>query len=248
MEIAIESNVLGMVLAAQHVESIEALGDKLVNWNVLESLVTSIADKIDNQYLRLSRRYPKAERDMVFENSCLLVNDGISHLEYLRALREGDIGAILKVLDIWTVGFHASSATGQYAQELLSLALRLKHQWSTGLKNMLTDHWIVNPSGRPKKWQEADVVQESHNRIEKAIYGGKTYPKLSFLSEVVSANIPMLREHANQIERFYSTWTSVSHTEKDQSVDIQTLLQHFLHERVHILTNGRESDFEPLHT
>jgi recombinational DNA repair ATPase RecF len=94
----------------------------------------------------------------------------------------------------------------------------------------------------------ADVMQESHNRIEKAIYGRKTYLKLSFLSEVVSANIPMLREHANQIERFYSTWTSVSHTEKDQFVDIQTLLQHFLHERVYILTNGRESDFEPLHT
>src|SRR5436305_8689756 len=76
---------------------------------------------------------------MVFENSCLLVNDGISHLEHLRALREGDIGAILKVLDIWTVGFHASSATDQYAQELLSLALGLKYQWSTRLKNMLTD-------------------------------------------------------------------------------------------------------------
>ena len=54
LEIAIESNVLGMALAAQHVESIEALGDKLVNWDVLESLVASIADKIDNQYLRLS--------------------------------------------------------------------------------------------------------------------------------------------------------------------------------------------------
>ena len=53
LEIAIESNVLGMALAAQHVESIEALGDKLVNWDVLESLVVSIANKIDNQYLHL---------------------------------------------------------------------------------------------------------------------------------------------------------------------------------------------------
>ena len=91
-------------------------------------------------------------------------------------------------------------------------------------------------------------MQKSHNCIEKVIYSGKTYPKLSFLSKVISTNILMLREHTNQIERFYSTWTSVSHTEKDQFVDIQTLLQHFLHEPVHILTNGRESDFEPLHT
>ena len=64
---------------------------------------------------------------MVFENNCSLVNDGISHLEYLRAIRAGDIGAILKVLDLWTVEFHASSKTGQYAQELLSIVSKLKH-------------------------------------------------------------------------------------------------------------------------
>ena len=112
---------------------------------------------------------------------------------------------------------------------------------------MLTDHWIINPSGRPGKWQEPDLVQESHNRIEKAIYSGKTYPKLDFLSEAVSVNIPMLREHANQIERFYGTWTSISHSDKDQLVDVQTLLQHLQHGRVHTLTKGRISNFESLH-
>src|SRR5947207_6682299 len=173
LEIAVESSILGIALAAQHVKSIEALCSKLVNWDILESLVLSITDKIDDQQIHLSRYRPKEERDMVFENNWSLVNDGISHLEYLRAIRAGDIGAILKVLDLWTVEFHASSKTGQYAQELLSIASKLKHQWSK-LQNMLTDHWIINLSGRPGKWQEPDLVQESHNRIEKAIYSGKT--------------------------------------------------------------------------
>ena len=112
---------------------------------------------------------------------------------------------------------------------------------------MLADHWIINPSGQSGKWQEPDLVQESHNSIEKVIYSGKTYPKLDFLSEAVSVNIPMLREHANQIERFYSTWTSISHSDKDQLVDVQTLLQHLQHGRVHTLTKGRISNFESLH-
>jgi len=54
LEIAVESSILGMALAAQHVESIETLRDKLVNWDILESLVLSITDKIDNQQIYLS--------------------------------------------------------------------------------------------------------------------------------------------------------------------------------------------------
>ena len=54
LEIAVESSILGMALAAQHVESIEALRGKLVNWDILESLVLSITDKIDDQQIYLS--------------------------------------------------------------------------------------------------------------------------------------------------------------------------------------------------
>ena len=54
LEIAVESSILGMALAAQHVESIETLRDKLVNWDILESLVLSITDKIDDQQIYLS--------------------------------------------------------------------------------------------------------------------------------------------------------------------------------------------------
>jgi len=246
LEITVAANVLSMACINCGAKSLEELSRCLQDWESLDRLLGKITDNLNKQNLCMSRYGNLLAQDMVLKNCYALTNDGISHMEYLRALKAGDIGAILKIIDMWTVGFCASTATGQYAREFLLLASNLKHQGSEELRDMLLDHWICNPSARAGKFVEADLDQENHNRFEKAIYGGKTFPKVSFLQECVSVNIPMLRDHVIIVEHMFRTYISSSHTYKSKMDDIQALVGLFLFNIVHAHVSGRTLTFEAL--
>ena len=111
---------------------------------------------------------------------------------------------------------------------------------------MLLDHWITNLTRRAGKFGESDLNQENYNHFEKAIYGGKTFPKVSFLQECVSVNIPMLRDHVIVVERMFNTYISSSHTYKSQMDDIQALVGYFLFNMVHTHVSERTIMFEAL--
>jgi hypothetical protein len=244
---ATAANILSLACVACGAKTLEGLQGSLKAWEDVLVAIDQVVAALDESEHPKNDGCDPANRDTVLENCISLTNDGISHGEYLRALAAGDIGAILRTLDLWTVGFHATPATGQYARELLKLSARLKHAWSPELCDMLIRHWLANPTGKSGKWVENDWVQECHNRFEKVLYGGKTYPKPSFLGRNISPNMSMLWKHITAVEALFGIRISGTHSYKDKTPDIIALVDSFLLHHVHTHMNGREATYTAIH-
>ncbi|KAI0727631.1 hypothetical protein C8Q72DRAFT_953229 [Fomitopsis betulina] len=81
--------------------------------------------------------------DMVFENTILLLCDGLILCLLTDCIKCGDSGC--------------------YAQEVLFLILNFKHVWPEPLQRIVLKNWLVNPTGKANSWVEVDLLQEHLN-------------------------------------------------------------------------------------
>ena len=90
------------------------------------------------------------------------MRDALLYLELKDAIKCGDLGRVQIVLRFF---FVMMSASGQhnYTNELLHLHCLLEHDLSRQARNAVLRHWMVNPTGRPGHFVEADLFQELQN-------------------------------------------------------------------------------------
>jgi hypothetical protein len=72
------------------------------------------------------RACPDSERDITLENAILYNRDALFYLEFVWAIKKGDIGRVLNVLGIWMVMMRTPKTMPRYADAMFETLVRLK--------------------------------------------------------------------------------------------------------------------------
>ncbi|KAJ6607231.1 hypothetical protein B0H10DRAFT_1818766 [Mycena sp. CBHHK59/15] len=99
----------------------------------------------------------ECDRDITLENAILYNRDALFYVEFVQAIKKGDIGRVLNVLNIWMVMMRTPKTMPRYAD---AIALYLAN-------------WLVNLTGRPFGFKPVDLLQEHQNFWAKIIYTAK---------------------------------------------------------------------------
>ncbi|KAJ7772145.1 hypothetical protein DFH07DRAFT_866360 [Mycena maculata] len=90
--------------------------------------------------------------DITHENVILLNRDALFYIEFVFAIKKGDIGRVINVLRVWMVMMRSNK---------------------TMPKRFFLHNWLVNLTGRPYSFKEVDLLQEHQNFWAKIIYNAK---------------------------------------------------------------------------
>ncbi|KAF8125886.1 hypothetical protein K438DRAFT_1458742, partial [Mycena galopus ATCC 62051] len=100
------------------------------------------------------------DRDVTLENTILYNRDALFYIEFIQAIKQGDIGRVLNVLSFWMVMMRAHKTMPRYADAIFEILLFLVN-------------WLVNLTGREFRFKPVDLLQEHQNFWAKIIYTAK---------------------------------------------------------------------------
>lgn len=232
--IASKAHAIDAVLETLNCSSTLDLEDHVafLNWDtvykVLEETATRHYDLRDIVWKR--ENSDLKDRDIVHENGRLFSKHSAYYMEYMSALRDGDIGRVMEVLKIWTIQFQASAKTSQYGSEYLRIMQILEHESSPLFRTMIENNLICNPTGKPGKFREIDEMQEFFNFLEKIVHGGERAQDLDFLCRIVSQNIPFFGELLSTFETSVSNkrnWEHKKHSVVKMETSIRQLVDNY---------------------
>lgn len=227
------------------------------------------ASPIDVEELPIDQR-----GDEVLENGKLFIRDALFTRLFADAIKSGDSGMVILVLKIWSAAFRGSGRS-KYAHEMLHLFHNLVNIWSKELRsvyifsdqsyglphrttrNIITQNWVLNPTGKENAFVEIDLVQEHLNfwikvrklRVSEPITtinftGQKIYKadgdahSWDWLA-LVSPCIDILRRLANRLNGELGSKQGTRHSAPDLSKDIERLMSVLKEHGVYTLTPGR---------
>ncbi|KAJ6533361.1 hypothetical protein B0H10DRAFT_1860001, partial [Mycena sp. CBHHK59/15] len=101
-------------------------------------------------------------RDISHENVVLLNRDALFYIEFVAAIKKGDIGRVVNVLQIWMVMMRSPKTMPRYADAIFE-TLRRIDRYDPLLKRYFLHNWLVNLTGRPYSFKEVDLLQEHQN-------------------------------------------------------------------------------------
>ncbi|KAF8154044.1 hypothetical protein B0H34DRAFT_799948 [Crassisporium funariophilum] len=100
--------------------------------------------------------------DIVFENACLFMRDALLTRLFADCIKSGDSGRVIMVLKQWAFSYRGNGRM-KYAHEMLHLLHNLTNVWTEKLRKVVTNNWLLNPTGRENMFVEIDLVQEHLN-------------------------------------------------------------------------------------
>lgn len=171
--VSLYARIFHCLLLVSGKKSLEEYGnDPATTWDSLkahaEEIVRRFADpEVAREYRRARDRYGASQGDMVFENAILFMRDALLLREFTDAIKAGDSGRILHVLESWVHAYRAQGRT-KYAHETLHLLHNLKHVWPKEVRDTVLRNWLVNTTNRPYAFLEVDLLQEhlNYSRLE----------------------------------------------------------------------------------
>jgi hypothetical protein len=134
-------------------------------WKHADQIRTMYADgdKVDElREDRILTEGGEKKGDMVFENAILFLRDALISRMFAYAVKRGESGLIVLILQAWALSFRGNSRT-KYAHEMLHLIHNLKHVWPKAICGVVLNNWLLNPSGRADGFVEMDRIQEFFN-------------------------------------------------------------------------------------
>ncbi|KAJ7629143.1 hypothetical protein B0H17DRAFT_962964 [Mycena rosella] len=159
------------------------------------------------------RSKPPGLRDITHENVMLLNRDGLFYIEFVSAIKKGDIGRIVNVLSVWMVMMRSRKTMPKYADAIFE-TLRRIDRYDPVLKRFFLHNWLVNLTGRPYNFKEVDLLQEHQN------FWAKSWDWLSMLTVCIFT----LRDTMRTVQKsFKIPALGESHKVPDMSAEIQKL-------------------------
>jgi hypothetical protein len=159
-----DAHILAAVATELKVDSWEGIREKItsVNWR---KTIEALSKRISDPGLVFKLRQEKEEeRDLVYENAVLLLQQGLVYRRFCQAIRAGDAGWIqhcLKYFTIWLQNDDPKCGKlSNYRAESVHLMSCLLHEWSDDFRTQWEDNCLVNPSGSPKGWMPDDQFGE----------------------------------------------------------------------------------------
>ncbi|KAL1740171.1 hypothetical protein HDZ31DRAFT_48030 [Schizophyllum fasciatum] len=186
--------------------------------------------------------FPVSQGDMVFENAVLFMRDALISREYTDAIKAGDSGRILLVLKTWALSFRGNGRT-KYAHEMLHIIHNIQKVWPPALARIVTDNWLVNPTGKKNAFVEVDLMQEHLNFWIKIFYRAHgSNLSWEWLGTVAPcANV--LRQLAKSVNNVLGAPSQgTRHAPADLSIDLAELMKSLDDHNVYRVTVGRVLD------
>ncbi|KAJ7479459.1 hypothetical protein B0H11DRAFT_2423691 [Mycena galericulata] len=172
------------------------------------------------------------QRDITHENVVLLNRDALYYIEFVAAIKKGDIGRVINVLQVWMVMMRAPKTMPKYADAIFE-TLRRIDRYDPVLKRFFLHNWLVNLTGRPYSFKEVDLLQEHQNFWAKIIYNAKGANRSWDWLAMITVCIFTLRDTMRTVQKtFKITGYGERHTVPDMSKEIQTLADALAEEKI----------------
>ncbi|TFY79571.1 hypothetical protein EWM64_g4441 [Hericium alpestre] len=180
--------------------------------------------------------YPGTRMAYTVLDACLL--DCWREAAYAMAV--GDAGHVYECLKLWLFTF-AGSNHSKYTTYLMELIASLELESSPSLCAAIFRTWLVNPSGRPGHYLEADLLQEHFNKVLEELVQQKDIGfDDSFLTTVAARNMHHLQELPNTMEEGLGLKRcSDEHSSPANRAEIITLLRVYHEVELHYWRHGR---------
>ncbi|KAJ7440268.1 hypothetical protein FB451DRAFT_1443579 [Mycena latifolia] len=172
--------------------------------------------------------------------SKLLNRDGILYIEFVSAIKKGDIGRVVNVLSVWMVMMRAPKTMPKYADAIFE-TLRRIDRYDPILKRFFLHNWLVNLTGRAYGFKEVDLLQEHQNfwakmsslSVSQIIYNAKGSNKSWDWLSMITVCIFTLRDTMRTVQKaFKIPALGESHKVPDMSAEIQQLADALRDERL----------------
>ncbi|KAJ7817342.1 hypothetical protein B0H13DRAFT_1922966 [Mycena leptocephala] len=198
------ARVLHCLLLITGASTLDQCADSIQSFEELEAHARAIQRTYANASvvsdLRWKRNMADGSEDIVpgdhvFENACLLLRDALVSLEFTDSIKAGDSGRIVLVLKVLALSYRGNGRT-KYAYEMMHLIHNLTHVWPPAIRKIVLNNWLLNPTGNPFSWVEADLMQEHMNYWIKVLgsdQGTKHEP--ADLKEDIALLMASLAEH-----------------------------------------------------
>ncbi|KAH9914215.1 uncharacterized protein B0H18DRAFT_887406 [Fomitopsis serialis] len=187
------------------------------------------------------RENDRLQGDMVYENALLFMRDALVLRALTDAIKAGVSGHVVLLLKALGMIYRGSGRT-KYAQEVLFLCHNLTHVWPEGLRYIVLENWLINPTGKPDSWVEVDLFQEHMNFWIKTIYRAHGVNASWEWLAMISPCIDILRRLSTQMNTSLGAKIGSKHTNPSIEKDITLLMDSLRHHRVYELHPGRTID------
>ncbi|KAJ6609740.1 hypothetical protein B0H10DRAFT_2295466, partial [Mycena sp. CBHHK59/15] len=162
-------------------------------------------------------------RDISHENVILLNRDALFYIEFVSAIKKGDIGRVVNVLQLWMVMMRSPKTMPKYADAIFE-TLRRIDRYDPVLKHFFLHNWLVNLTGRPYSFKEVDLLQEHQNFWAKIIYNAKGSNRSWSWLSMITVCIFTLRDTMRTVQKTFNiTGYGERHTVPDMTEEVQTL-------------------------
>ncbi|KIM45742.1 hypothetical protein M413DRAFT_24874 [Hebeloma cylindrosporum] len=205
------------------------------------SPVPAAAASVSSSKLAQSGLKKEDQGDMVFENAVLFMRDALFTRLFADAVKAGDSGLVILMLKMWTFSYRGSGRS-KYAHELLHLFHNLVNVWSEDLRYVITQNWLLNPTGKPNAFVEIDLVQEHLNFWVKKIYKADGDSHSWDWLSLVSPCIDVLRRLSTKLNVELGSRQGKTHSVPDLQKDIHALMGVLKEHEVYVVKLGRGLD------
>ncbi|KAF7360457.1 hypothetical protein MVEN_00776100 [Mycena venus] len=172
------------------------------------------------------------QRDISHENVLLFNRDALFYIEFVAAIKKGDIGRVINVLQVWMVMMRSSKTMPKYADAIFE-TLRRIDRYDLVLKRFFLHNWLVNLTGRPYGFKEVDLLQEHQNFWAKIIYNAKGSNKSWKWLSMITVCIFTLRDTMRTVQKtFKITRYGERHTMPDMTKEVQVIADALRDERL----------------
>ncbi|KAJ7163528.1 hypothetical protein C8R43DRAFT_879780 [Mycena crocata] len=138
-------------------------------------------------------------RDTTVENAILYNRDALFYVEFVHAIKKGDIGRVLNVLSIWMVMMRSPKTMPRYADAMFETLVRIKN-FPPKLRELYLANWLVNLTGRAFGFKPVDLLQEHQNFWAKIIYAAKGTNKSWKWLSMITVCIFTIREAMRTVQ------------------------------------------------
>jgi hypothetical protein len=184
------------------------------------------------------------ERDIVYENAILFVQQALVYRRFSQALEQGDSGWAERCIALFTIWFQndsPSAASPVYRKESLNLMACLKHIWSKEFKFFYRNNCMVSLSGKKGSFMACDQACEYVVREAKSIIPKSDSPASDrFFRHVLGRQtftFKSVRDHMQQesdARKHYMHSSTV-----DPTRDVLSVARHLLRRNVFVKQPGR---------
>ncbi|KAJ6614454.1 hypothetical protein B0H10DRAFT_2221337 [Mycena sp. CBHHK59/15] len=142
-------------------------------------------------------------RDITTENVRLLNRDAIYYIEFVSAIKKGDIGRVVNVLRLWMVMMRSPKTMPKYADAIFGTLGHID-RYDPVLKRFFLHNWLVNLTGCPYSFKEVDLLQEHQNFWAKIIYNAKGSNKSWDWLSMITVCIFTLRDTMRTVQKSFN--------------------------------------------